>query len=127
MRYRTATVDFIALGALVTYLLVVVSGGFFLHHGTTMNMTYCPLLAGQEIVCPMDALTHIEGWMDMTRAIVSTFEALTVAGILFIFFRFFYNTTSPPENLYIKQVFRRIPPDLYQALYSQGILHPKAP
>lgn len=111
---------------LTAFILVAVFGIMAitpLHH----HEPGCPFMPGEQAICPMGLLEHITAWKDIfTVSIPSVFLPLFFAAIP-TFAWFFY---LPPR---LPVVFQRLKTkkfsfnNLYQELFSQGILNPKAP
>ncbi len=98
----------------------------------TGNMSGCPFMTHEEVVCSMSVLDHIGLWQSAFSAVVPSLTLLLsalVAAVLVL---------SVAPNLLLKQKFREppLPRELLhrtylysyrplQELFSSGILHPK--
>ncbi len=124
---------FIAIITLITYVLI---GGFgFLHayqmmeHGH-MEMSPCPFMQGHNVICNMNALGHISSWQAAFTAILSGQSLLLSFLILTLGLLFDFNLWKPPDRYGLNlRIFNRQEkiPTLYERLFSEGILNPKAP
>ncbi len=84
----------------------------------------CPFMIGEQSICPMGLFEHISAWQSIFTVSISYIFSL----IIILFFIF---TTHPPNLLeftakrWVRNNFFFT--FLYQELYSEGILNPKAP
>lgn len=87
----------------------------------------CPFMVGEQSICPMGTLEHISVW----KSIFNTSATFIFVYLTFIFAGFYIFKKNHPPNFLI--LLRRFKQDnfsdtnLYQELFSQGILNPKAP
>lgn len=115
--------------ALVGYLSIVVFGPIHMAHMADMNMPmeHCPFTLGEHALCKMDPFEHLTIWQQFTATFLPLIKILTVVSILLALVYFSYH--SPPITrflFYLKRERLRVF-SLYQQLFSQGILNPKAP
>lgn len=112
----------------VTSFIFVVSFGAINMVPSHHHEPGCPFMIGEQAVCAMDLFDHIRAWQ-------STFMAYLPSVLLLIALAYvcsaFWKITDPPNRLlsYLYRP-RRCQADrniLYQELFSQGILNPKAP
>ncbi len=119
----------LALLALVGYLGIVVLGPVHMAHMAEMNMPmeHCPFAVGEHSLCQMNSFEHLKVWHQFTTTLLPLIKILTVVVILLGLIYFSFH--SPPVTkflFYLKRERLRIF-SLYQELFSQGILNPKAP
>lgn len=116
----------VALLALASYLIVTVFSLLHMAHmaNADMPMGNCPYMVGGQSLCPMDAFSHIRSWQEFTSTTLTYFEVFAVTAFVFIP-AFVFFVFSPPPLIPHRQRYKAIP--LYQELFSNGILHPKAP
>jgi biotin transporter BioY len=119
----------LALLALVGYLSIVVFGPIHMAHMAEMNMPmeHCPFAVGEHALCKMNPFEHLKVWQQFTTTLLPFIKILSVIGILFALAYFSYR--SPPITRFLFSLKReRLRTfSLYQQLFSQGILNPKAP
>ncbi len=118
-----------ALLALIGYLSIMVFGPIHMIHMAEMNMPmeHCPFAVGEHSLCGMDSFEHLKVWQQFTTTLLPFIKILTVIGILLVLVYFSYHPPSVTRFLlYLKRERLRIF-SLYQELFSQGILNPKAP
>lgn len=117
----------IGLFILISYIWIAVFGLLQLSHMSHMGHgTHpCPFMVGQQSLCPMDTAHHLSSWQTFTTAVFPSIELLVLAVLTVAVFN--VSLFSPPRFSYTRQRQQRIPIPLYQTLFSQGILHPKAP
>ena len=88
----------------------------------------CPFMPGEQAICPMGLFEHISAWKNIfTVSIPAIFIILIFAALLNFAFWLFHLPPRLPvvfRRLKIKNFFYN---NLYQELFSQGILNPKAP
>ena len=88
----------------------------------------CPFMTGEQSICPMGLLEHISAWRS-TFTVSIPYIFLLVVNLFFVIS--LWQFTYPPNNLFL--ISRRLKRNnnslnfLYQELFSQGILNPKAP
>lgn len=88
----------------------------------------CPFMPGEQAICPMGLLEHISAWKNIFT--VSVPYAVLLILVIFLILSLWF-LIHPPNYFFFKykrlrQVgFAHI--TLYQELFSQGILNPKAP
>ena len=125
------TKKFIAFSVLALYLLLPVY--IFQHmmsmsheHMAPMIPTDCPYMDGQSTVCPIDFFGHLNTLQKNLLLVFPSFKIISLLVVVFIFSNLLY--TSPPLVrflLYIKRQRYKITDDLYQTLFSKGILNAK--
>lgn len=89
------------------------------------NTHNCPYMMGQHSICPMEVFHHLGGWQAYSKVIIPLLEILLFIGWLSV--ARFIRDISPPQFLYIKKRYGFALIPFLQHLFSQGILHPKAP
>lgn len=95
----------------------------YVHHHTMAGVDNCPYMIGEQALCTMDFTAHIGMWQSLTSATTTTL-LVVILPLLFIFFSLFLH----PPNLARSRLYTRPLRENYiTALFSQGILHPKAP
>ncbi|MCX6752765.1 MAG: hypothetical protein NTW62_00240 [Candidatus Nomurabacteria bacterium] len=125
------TKKFIAFGVLALYLLLPLY--IFQHmmsmghdHMAPMAPTDCPYMDGQSAVCPIDFFGHLNTLQKNLILVFHSFKIIFLLIIVFIVSNLLY--TSPPLVrflLYIKRQKIKFIDNLYQSLFSRGILNPK--
>ena len=109
----------------------VFAGGYFLmgmmdHHHETSG---CKFIAGEHVICQMDASDHISAWQSRFATVLPTILILSIIAVAVVLsWRHWY---PPPEILltgmsYQREVALHIVP-IYQELFSRGILNSKIP
>ena len=112
---------------LLSYTGIAIFGLFEIRGMSSMNtMHNCPYTIDQHSVCPMDALHHLQTWQSFSMAIIS-FPAALFLLALFVSGYVWYVLFKSKFSSYDKQYSGYFSPPLYQLLFSQGILNPKAP
>lgn len=112
--------------ALLAFLTVATLGVYLSSAAPDHHGAGCPLMVGQATLCVGSPLAHLDHWQDVFVAvIVNTFAlfALVILTIVVLPFRL-------PDKRRARVDSRPPEPDrppLFQELFSQGILHPKAP
>lgn len=111
--------------ALLGYLLLTVFGLLaieHLHHHSMGSMNNCPFMVGEHSLCTMNFTEHITAWNTLTTTTLA--ELLILVPLVFVFF---FQYLHPP-NLARSKLFEKPHRESFiSALFSQGILHPKAP
>ena len=107
------------------YILLSVFGLFAMgeiHHHSMSSMDNCPFMVGEHSLCTMNFTEHITVWNTLTTA--TSAELFIVVPLVFVFF---FQYLRPP-NLARNKLFEKPHRESFTtALFSQGILHPKAP
>jgi len=86
----------------------------------------CPFMVGERSICPMGTLDHLSAW----KSVFSISTSLIIYLAFVIIGLFVFKKDNPPLNFLI---IRRLQEneflfqDLYQELFSRGVLNPKAP
>lgn len=112
--------------ALLAFLTVATLGVYLSSAAPDHHGAGCPLMVGQATLCIGSPLAHLDHWQDVFVAvIVNTFAlfGLVILTIVVLPFRL-------PDKRRARVDSRPPGPDLpplFQELFSQGILHPKAP
>jgi hypothetical protein len=114
----------IASIALIAYLFLAIFSLFSTHqHGVSADG--CPFMVGQQSICQRDGTLHLEAWKGITTTMFPIFTLLFFISTLFVFVFLWY--LSPPRFGIFRQQTNLFFLLLYQRLFSEGILHPKAP
>ncbi len=93
-----------------------------MHHHSMSSMDNCPFMVGEHSLCTMDFTEHITTWNTLTT--ITLVELLILVPLVFVFF---FQYLRPP-NLARSKLFEKPHRESFiTALFSQGILHPKAP
>lgn len=95
-------------------------------HMSPMANFDCPYMDGQSAICPLDFFGHLNSLQKNLLMVLPSFKIITLLIFSFLFLNFIY--TSPPLIklvLYIKRQRYKIINDLYQTLFSKGILNTK--
>lgn len=128
MGYRLATAMFALL------FLGVMFGGLFHMSGMDMtgDMTDCPYMTHDEVLCSMSIFDHFAAWESHFLALVPQLTVLLLAAAAILTVQAIApHLLSPPLQLHaipIKQYRDRTYTFSYrplQELFSRGILHPK--
>lgn len=110
--------------ALVAYLSLAIFALFFPHqHGVSGGE--CPFMIGQQSICQRDSTAHLEAWKEIATTMFPIFTLLFFISTLFVFVFLWY--PSPPRFGIFRQQTNLFFSLLYQRLFSEGILHSKAP
>ena len=88
----------------------------------------CPFMPGEQAICEMNIFDHISAWQNtFTGVLPSIFILILAVALNFVYW---FNYDKPPD-LRGRVSPRSSPglnrPNLYQELFSSGILNPKAP
>lgn len=120
------------LGAI--FLIIMFLSLFYMSMGmdVSFEMSDCPLMLDQSIVCQMDVYEHISVWKSLFLSIAPNFVlfSLVLVSILLAFSQIPGYWRHPPEDfiLLYRRVVGRLLTFNYRALqelFSNGILHPK--
>ena len=90
----------------------------------------CPLMAGQEVICNLNPISHLTNWQKATTFNPEAYILLTLilSALSIVWtFRFFSNNYSPPRPSVLRIAYAQLPVDLYTRIFSDGLLNPKAP
>jgi hypothetical protein len=85
------------------------------------SMEHCPFMQGQQSMCSMSSADHISAFENTVQTTVLQLVVLAFP----VLFAFFILNLRPP-NAFIP-IYSRPRQDFFSMLFSQGILHPKAP
>ncbi len=120
----------IGLGVIFLYLMLPM---YIFNHMMSMGEVHtssvpdCPFMTDQSSFCPIEFFAHLD---ILQKNLLHTPLAFKIILTLFMGLLFFILTyTSPPLVgllAYFKQRKHKIISDLYQMLFSQGILNSKA-
>lgn len=94
-----------------------------MHHGSMSVTDKCPFMVGEQVLCTMDFAEHITTW----QALINTTNVVFVIFFISILFIFFYFYLRPPNLARSKLYIKPLRESHIIALFSQGILNPKAP
>ena len=113
-------IAFVTLGGFGVFAMAGMDG----HH----HEPGCPFMPGEQAICAMTALDHISAWQS---TFTTTLPTLFVYLLLAVAVLFVWKYYSPPD-LFVRQLLpsrnrEPISVSLYQELFSNGILNPKAP
>jgi hypothetical protein len=117
------------MGSLIILSTILISGLGLLqntHSHAGMHTVTCPYMVGQHSICPIESLFDIENLQAFSKAIFPLLELLILSAVLFVALKWIL-VKEPLTFLYIKQRHRVVPIPLHSNLFSEGILHPKAP
>ncbi len=119
----------IALLAFMGYLGIAVLGPIHIAHMASMDMPmeHCPFAVGEHSLCKMDPFEHLKVWKQFTLTLLPFIKILTIIGILLALVYFSYHSPLITRFLFYIKRERLRTFSLYQKLFSQGILNPKAP
>ena len=135
MSFFTNKAKCLLLGILLVAFLWV--GGFGILSAVQMShgehQAGCTVTLGEHVICAMNPFEYLSVWQSIFTVpliLISSFLLLLIALGLALFARIKKVILDPPEITGSQEVPRRFTfyiPDLYTELFSQGILHPKAP
>lgn len=110
---------------LLGYILLSVFGLLAMgemHNHSMYSMGNCPFMVGEHSLCTMDFTEHISAWSSLTTTTLA--ELLILIPLVFVFFLPYLR----PPNLARSKLFEEPHRERFiTTLFSQGILHPKAP
>jgi len=127
MKITASIILFFLLGAMSISLFQMSAG-----MNMSGEMTDCPFMAHEEVICPMDLADHMEAWKSVFLSVVPTLTLLLAATGIAVFVasippnlwrRISYPATLLPRWLRFKIYTFSYRP--LQELFSSGILHPK--
>jgi hypothetical protein len=115
----------IAALALAAFLTVGVFGMIAMtgHH----HEPGCPFMPGEQAICQMDVFDHISAWQEAFTAVVPSLIILLLA-VAVVFY--VWQREWPPDipaRVYLRPEQQDRIANLYQELFSRGILNPKIP
>jgi hypothetical protein len=135
MSFFTNKAKYLLLGILLVVFLWV--GGFGILSAVQMShgehQAGCTITLGEHVICAMNPFEYLSVWQSIFSVpltLIASFLLLLRALGLALFARIKKVILDPPEITDSQEVSRRFTfyiPDLYTELFSQGILHPKAP
>lgn len=135
MSFFTNKAKYLLLGILLVAFLWV--GGFGILSAVQMShgehQAGCTVTLGEHVICAMNPFEYLSVWQSIFTVpltLISSFLLLLIALGLALFARIKKVILDTPEITGSQEVPRRFTfyiPDLYTELFSQGILHPKAP
>lgn len=135
MSFFTNKAKYLLLGILLVVFLWV--GGFGILSAVQMShgehQAGCTITLGEHVICAMNPFEYLSVWQSIFSVpltLIASFLLLLIALGLALFARIKKVILDPPEITDFQEVSRRFTfyiPDLYTELFSQGILHPKAP
>lgn len=111
------------LCALVAYVYLALFGLLAMHHHD-MSTVSCPYMVGEHSICQMDTVAHIQAWKEASTSTLPMIQILLASIVLATVFLWYI---SPPLSPRTHKRYRTVWVSLHQQLFSQGILHPKAP
>ncbi|HEY0980291.1 MAG TPA: hypothetical protein VGE18_02690 [Candidatus Paceibacterota bacterium] len=112
--------------ALAGYVFLAVFGLLatgYLHQHSTGSMSNCPFMVGQHSLCAMNFTEHVVSWKNLITGTVGELVLLLVP----LFFVSFFILLHPPNLARNRYYARPCRENFITTLFSQGILHPKAP
>lgn len=135
MSFFTNKAKYLLLGILLVVFLWV--GGFGILSAVQMShgehQAGCTITLGEHVICAMNPFEYLSVWQSIFSVpltLIASFLLLLISLGLALFARIKKVILDPPEITDSQEVSRRFTfyiPDLYTELFSQGILHPKAP
>ena len=135
MSFFTNKAKYLLLGILLVVFLWV--GGFGILSAVQMShgehQAGCTITLGEHVICAMNPFEYLSVWQSIFSVpltLIASFLLLLIALGLALFARIKKVILDSPEITDSQEVSRRFTfyiPDLYTELFSQGILHPKAP
>jgi hypothetical protein len=93
----------------------------YIHMHDMSSMEHCPFMVGQQSMCSMSPADHISAFNNTVQTTLIQMVVLVLPAL----FAFFIIKLRPP-NAFIP-IYSRPRQDFFSMLFSQGILHPKAP
>lgn len=109
---------------LLVYVFLAIFGLMamnYIHTHDMPSMEHCPFMIGQQSICSMSTVDHIGAFNNIVQTTLMQMIVLTLP-VLF----FFFLLNLRPPNVPLK-TYSRPRQDFFSMLFSQGILHPKAP
>lgn len=106
---------------LIAFIGVLSFGSMVLPKEVHAAHQECPFAADEQGMCPMMSLEHVEFIPTATAIIIGLFA------IIFISFKKEIILILEKQKVRLDQLRRTKKISLYQDLFSQGILNPKAP
>lgn len=116
----------VTLVALLAFLTVATFDLYLSSATTDHHAAGCPLMVGQATLCANSLLAHLDYWQDVFVAVVVNTFALFALVILVVVVLPFRLPDKRRARIDLCPPKPDRPP-LFQELFSQGILHPKAP
>lgn len=115
----------IAAFALSAFLAVGVFGMMAMtgHH----HEPGCPFMPGEQAICQMDVFDHISAWQEAFSVVVPSLIVLLLAAAV-VFYT--WQREWPPDisiRVRLRPQQQNQIANLYQELFSRGILNPKIP
>lgn len=135
MSFFTNKAKYLLLGILlVAYVWV---GGFGILSAVQMShgehQAGCTITLGEHVICEMNPFEYLSVWQSMFSVpltLIASYLLLLIALGLALHTYTKKDILDPPKISNSQELPRRFTfhiPDLYTELFSQGILHPKAP
>ncbi|HEY0980249.1 MAG TPA: hypothetical protein VGE18_02450 [Candidatus Paceibacterota bacterium] len=135
MSFFTHKAKYLVLGILFIAFIWISGFGILsaaqMSHGE--HQAGCTITLGEHVICAMDPFEYLSVWQSIFTVppiLIASFLLLVIAFGLALYTRIKKVILDPPRITSSQEVFRRLTfciPDLYTELFSQGILHPKAP
>lgn len=114
----------IATLTLLNYVFLAVFGLLamnYVHTHDASSMEHCPFMQGQQSLCSMSLTDHVNAFYRTIQATLGQVAAVALPALFALFMLVLrlssplaWKTSSPRQ-------------DFFSLLFSQGILHPKAP
>lgn len=119
-----------AILALLGYLGIVILAPIHVAHMAEMGMPMenCPFAVGEHSLCAMDLFQHITVWQAFSNVLIPPLQILSfTVVVVLVSWLWYYSPPLLEQQLYVKRQRSKPVISFYQELFSQGILHPKAP
>lgn len=111
---------------LVGYMFLAIFGILameHLHQHSMGAMNNCPFMVGQQSLCTMNFTEHIVSWQNLMTSTVGKLILLAIP----LFFASFFILLRPPNFARSRLYTKSYRESFISSLFSQGILHSKAP
>lgn len=135
MSFITSKAKYIVLGIVFATFIWVSGFGILsavqMSHGE--HEAGCTITLGEHVICAMNPFEYLSVWQSIFTVpptLITSILLLVIALGLALYTHIKRDILGPPKITSSQEVSRRFTfciPDLYTELFSQGILHPKAP
>jgi hypothetical protein len=116
----------LAWGVLIVFAVTACAGTYLMFALPAHHDAGCPFMPGEAALCSMSPLDHIGHWHTTFAAtLAAVLVLLGTAVLLFYGWLRYIKKEVRGKTFYLKRV--DYLPILFQKLFSQGILNPKAP
>ncbi len=122
------TVQLLSLMLTITFVAIAGFGVFAMpsHH----HEPGCPFMQGEHTICPMNTAEHLSAWQNVFTSTQPTVSLLILSTVTLVLVSWRKNNLPRMFPIRLKLYSSDSPavlPSLFQVLFSDGILNPKAP